>query len=105
MKGFQSKSLHPKTEIMITGEYIIITPTGDESNDGYKLAIIAVFENWDAVEKKEPKEAWTIDAFTLLPSPLIHCDFEPEGNGIRLWAINGKLAADKCFGPSITVVR
>lgn len=90
---------------MITGEYIIITPTGDESGDGYKTAIIAVFEDWKAVEEKKPIEAWTIDAFIIIPSSLIHCDFEPDGKGIRLWAINGKLAADKCFGPSITVVK
>jgi hypothetical protein len=90
---------------MITGEYIIITPTGDESGDGYKTAIIAVFENWKAIEEKKPIDAWTIDAFTIMPSPLIHCDFEPDGDGIRLWAVNYKLAADKCFGPSISVVK
>lgn len=90
---------------MITGEYIIITPTGEESSDGYKTAIIAVFDNYEAITKKEPKAAWTIDAFTIMPSPLIHCDFEPDGDGIRMWAINHKLAVDKCFGPSITVVE
>lgn len=90
---------------MITGEYIIITSTGEESSDGYKTAIIAVFEDWGAIEKKKPIAAWTIDSFKIMPSPLIHCDFEPNGDGIRMWAINHKLAVDKSFGPSISVVK
>ncbi len=89
---------------MIIGNYIVIIPTTNESSDGYKIATIAVFDSYEAIEKKEPKEVWTIDSFMIMPSPFIHCDFEPDGNGIRMWAINHKLVTDKSFGPSISVI-
>lgn len=89
---------------MITGNYIVITPTGEESSDGYKTAILAVFDTYEDIVRKEPKDAWTIDSFMIVSPSLIHCDFEPSGDGIRMWAINHKLAIDKCFGPSISVI-
>jgi hypothetical protein len=86
------------------GNYIVITPTGEESGEGYKTAILAVFDTYEDIVRKEPKDVWVIDSFMIVSPSLIHCDFEPNGNGIRMWAINHKLAADKSFGPSISVI-
>ena len=75
------------------GKVLTITPTGEKSEDGYKIAIARLYnapktdhEFGTQTNNEYLVHEWTIDCFHTVC--MIQADFECDG-GVKIWHPNG----------------
>lgn len=83
---------------MIKAKTVTIVPTSEKDEDGYKTAIIPLYDSTMPEDDKLIKR-WLIDSFSI-HSDRISCDFEGS-EGIRMWSTEGYLQVVECYGPII----